>query len=238
MLCAAKCRVSLFHQQVQPEHRLRHAEAAVVGDVLKAGPIGRRDFLYVATGAAGSLGALAATWPFIRQMSPSAGVLAAGAPVTVDLSPMEAGQQTVVLWRSMPIFVVRRTQPVLEELKANALLGELRDPHSAEMQQPAYARNWSRSLNPEYLVVVGICTHLGCIPSFSPERGSVLPTMPGGYLCHCHGSRYDLAGRVYKGVPAPFNLPVPPHHFPGPQTLVIGENPQGESFDLSQVEQL
>jgi ubiquinol-cytochrome c reductase iron-sulfur subunit len=134
--------------------------------------------------------------------------------------------------------VVRRTPAILEELKSPLLLNQLRDAQSAEPQQPPYARNWARSLNPDYLVVVGVCTHLACIPSFSPSPGSLFPSLPGGYLCHCHGSKYDLAGRVFKGVPAPLNLPVPPHHFPDPKTLVIGENPQGQSFDLSAVKQL
>jgi ubiquinol-cytochrome c reductase iron-sulfur subunit len=134
--------------------------------------------------------------------------------------------------------VVRRTQAILQELKAPSLLGQLRDPNSEERQQPTYATNWSRALNPEFLVLVGICTHLGCIPTFTPAPGSLSPTWPGGYLCHCHGSRYDLAGRVFKGVPAPLNLPVPPCSFSNGKTLVVGENPKGENFDLSSVEQM
>jgi ubiquinol-cytochrome c reductase iron-sulfur subunit len=200
--------------------------------------MGRRDFLFVASGSVAAVGIAAAAWPFLDQMEPSAGALAAGAPLSVDLSPLAPGQQIVVVWRALPIFIVRRTPEILTELKSAALTDQLRDAGSQELQQPAYAQNWSRSLNPEYLVIVGICTHLGCIPAFSPNRGSLFPALPGGYLCHCHGSKYDLAGRVFKGVPAPFNLAVPPYHFTGPAALVIGENPQGSSFDLSQVKQI
>jgi ubiquinol-cytochrome c reductase iron-sulfur subunit len=198
----------------------------------------RRDFLYIAAGALAGTGALVACWPFIDQMNPSAGALAAGAPMRVDLAPLAPGQQIIVRWRSMPIFIVHRTPAMLAALKQPSWLGLLRDPQAQEHQQPAYAQNWSRSEKPEYLVLVGICTHLGCIPTFSPGTGSLAASVPGGWLCHCHGSKYDLAGRVFKGVPAPFNLPVPPYHFTGPTTLMLGENPQGVSFDLSSVEQL
>lgn len=209
----------------------------MTADVLKPG-IERRDFLFLTAGAMAGTGALAVTWPFVDQMNPSAAALSAGEPLNVDISPLAPGQQIIVRWRSMPIFIVRRTGEALDELRSASLTAQLRDPDSAEMQQPAYARNGTRSLNPEYLVIVGICTHMGCIPAFSPERGSLTPSAAGGYLCHCHGSKYDLAGRVFKGVPAPFNLPVPPHHFPDGKRLVIGENPPGESFDLSEVIQL
>jgi ubiquinol-cytochrome c reductase iron-sulfur subunit len=198
----------------------------------------RRDFIYVATGAFVGLGTLFAIWPFVDQMEPGANVVSAGAPVTVDISSLQPGQQITILWRSHPIFVVRRTPAILNELKSSALLDRLRDPESQELQQPPYAANWSRALNPAYLVVVGICTHLGCIPTFMPKPGSVDATWPGGYLCHCHGSRYDLAGRVFQNVPAPYNLPVPPYSFAGPHTLTIGENPKGVEFDLSSVVQI
>jgi ubiquinol-cytochrome c reductase iron-sulfur subunit len=200
----------------------------------------RRDFIHVATGAALAVGAALATWPFIDQMEPASDVLAAGGPLTVDLSSVAPGQQIVVRWRSKPIFIVNRTPPLLKELKLPSLLSRLRDPNSQQTQQPAYAENWCRSIKPEYLVLVGICTHLGCIPSFKPQIGdpSLAPGWPGGYLCPCHGSRYDMAGRVFQGVPAPLNLPVPPYHFAGATKLVIGENPPGSRFDLSSVEQL
>jgi ubiquinol-cytochrome c reductase iron-sulfur subunit len=198
----------------------------------------RRDFLYVATGTMAGVGILASAWPFIDQMEPTSAALSAGMPISVDLSPLGSGQQVVVFWRAHPVFIVHRTADILRQLKASSLISELRDPHSEEFQQPSYAKNWCRSLKPEYLVVVGICTHLGCIPTFMPGPGSVGSSWPGGYLCHCHGSKYDLAGRVFKGVPAPYNLPVPPYSFSNNDTLVIGQNPAGESFELSQIQQI
>ena len=198
----------------------------------------RRDFLYVAAGAFTGMGVVAAMWPFIDQMNPGADVLSAGAPLNVDLSSLQPGQQVVVRWRSRPIFVVRRTPANLEQLKSASHLTRLRDPDSEELQQPVYARNPYRSVNPEYLVVVGICTHLGCIPTFSPIPGSVEAGWEGGYLCHCHGSKYDLAGRVYKNMPAPYNLPVPPYVFLNKSSLSIGKNPKGNNFDLGSVRQI
>jgi ubiquinol-cytochrome c reductase iron-sulfur subunit len=138
----------------------------------------------------------------------------------------------------MPIFIVHRTPAMLATLRLPSLLDLLRDPGSQEHQQAPYAANWSRSQKPEFLVLVGICTHLGCIPTFSPQAGSLIAGAPGGWLCHCHGSKYDLAGRVFKGVPAPYNLPVPPYRFSDPTTLMLGENPPGSNFALSSVQQL
>jgi ubiquinol-cytochrome c reductase iron-sulfur subunit len=200
--------------------------------------VARRDFLHVATGALVAVGLLVAAWPFIDQMNPGADVLSAGAPLSLNLSSLQPGQQVVVLWRSRPVFIVRRTQANLTALKSTSHRDRLRDPDSRERQQPTYATNQFRSLNPEYLVVVGICTHLGCIPTFSPIPGSVEAGWEGGYLCHCHGSKYDLAGRVFKNVPAPYNLPVPPYSFPNNKTLVIGQNPKGQDFEFSSVEQV
>lgn len=199
----------------------------------------RRDFLFIATGAMAGVGAAFAAWPFVDEMNPSSDVLAAGAPMTIDLSHVPPGQQILVMWRSRPIFIVHRTPANLATLKNPSLLVRLRDPNSNETQQPPYAQNWSRSVKPDYLILVGICTHLGCIPAFSPEPGSISPDWPGGYLCHCHGSKYDLAGRVYRDVPAPLNLPVPPYHFANDTSLVIGENPPGAGdFTLSETEAL
>lgn len=200
--------------------------------------VDRRDFLFVATGAASAVGLAFASWPFIDQMEPSSSVIAAGAPLSVDLSSIAPGQQILLLWRKRPIFIVHRTQSILNELRSPALRNQLRDPDSNEEQQPSYAKNWCRSLKPEYLVVVGVCTHLGCIPTFTATPGALGPSWPGGYLCHCHGSKYDLAGRVFKGVPAPYNLPVPPYSFPQPNRLMIGENPAGNTFALSSVRQI
>jgi ubiquinol-cytochrome c reductase iron-sulfur subunit len=198
----------------------------------------RRDFIYILTGAAAIGGVAAVAWPLIDEMEPASNVLAQGSPVTVDLSKIAPGQQIVVLWRKNPMFVVRRTAANLAELTKPSTLDMLRDPNSDQMQQPAYAKNWSRAINPEWLVLVGVCTHLGCIPGYNPSAGSINATWPGGWLCPCHGSKYDLAGRVFKSVPAPLNLPVLPHHFPSPTSLIIGASPPGESFDLSQVETL
>lgn len=198
----------------------------------------RRNFLYVATGAIAGVGIATLAWPFIDQMEPSSAVLASGVPLSIDLSPLVPSQQITVIWRSRPIFIVHRTAAILDRLREGALLDELRDPGSNELQQPTYAKNWSRSIKPEYLVVVGVCAHLGCVPTFTPNPGAVDSSWPGGYLCHCRGSKYDLAGRVFKGVPAPYNLPVPPYSFSSNTTLLIGQNPAGESFSLSSIEQI
>lgn len=202
------------------------------------GGVKRRDFLYIATGAVVVVGGALALWPFIDQMEPSADVLAAGGPLTVDLSKIEPGQQIMVMWRSKPMFVVNRTPEMLAALKDPALVGKLSDPQSQQMQQPAYAKNWSRSLKPQWLVLVAICTHLGCIPGFKPKKGEIDAAWEGGYLCPCHGSRYDLAGRVYAAQPAPLNLPVPPYNFADDKTLVIGDNPPGSSYSLSEIQGL
>lgn len=214
--------------------------ADVANDTLPPTPAGvkRRDFLYIATGAMAATGALLACWPFIEQMNPDTNALAAGSPITVDLSKVAPGQQILIQWLSHPIFIVHRTPAILKTLKDKALLSQLRDPNSEQMQQPDYAKNWCRSIKPEYLVLVGICTHLGCIPTFTPNPGALGPSWEGGYLCHCHGSRYDLAGRVFQGVPAPLNLPVPPYSFANDTSLIIGQNPGGEAYSLSNVEQL
>lgn len=201
-------------------------------------PLKRRDFLYVSTGALVAVGGGLAAWPFLDQMEPSAAALAAGGPISIDLASLAPGQQIVVKWRSRPIFVVNRTPELLATLRQPALLSQLRDPDSHELQQPSYATNWSRSLRPQFLVLVGVCTHLGCIPTFTPERGAVGAGWTGGYLCHCHGSKYDLAGRVFQGVPAPYNLPVPPYHFSSDTMLVLGENPPDNDFALTSVEQI
>ena len=203
-------------------------------------PPARRDFLYVAAGAMTAVGLAAMAWPFISQMNPSADVLAAGGPVDVDLSAVQPGQQIVVRWRSHPIFILHRGKQALAALRNPALIDRLRDPDSQRDQQAHYAANWSRSIEPEFLVVVGICTHLGCIPAYAPngKAYNLGPGWQGGYFCPCHGSKYDLAGRVFKGVPAPLNLPVPPYHFVADKQLRIGENPEGSTFEFSAIEQI
>jgi ubiquinol-cytochrome c reductase iron-sulfur subunit len=195
----------------------------------------KRDFIFILTATATVGGAAAFAWPMVDQMNPSADALALGSPLTVDLSKIAPGQQIVLLWRKNPMFVVRRTPANLAELRNPAALGLLRDPNSDSRQQPPYARNWSRSIRPEYLVLVGVCTHLGCIPNYRPGVGAVGAGWPGGWFCPCHGSKYDLAGRVFKGVPAPLNLPVPPYHFASDTSLVIGANPPGEAFEMSDI---
>jgi len=200
----------------------------------------RRDFLYIATAAAGTLGAAATVVPLIDQMSPDASTIAAGGPIDVDLAPIGVGQQIVVQWRSNPVLIVNRPPQVLQMLQEPALLGELADPASQELQQPPYAANWHRSVNPQYAVLVGICTHLGCIPLFYPQPDANRPTAdwPGGYFCPCHGSKYDLAGRVFRNVPAPYNLPVPPYHFLSETMIRIGENPENVKFDFASIRQI
>jgi ubiquinol-cytochrome c reductase iron-sulfur subunit len=174
----------------------------------------RRDFLYVTTAAAAAVGALATLVPLIVQMNPDAATLAAGGPIDLDVSKIQPGQQVALTWRGRPILVTNRTPQLLQTLQDTKLLSQLADPQSSELQQPPYAVNWHRSLKPEYGVLVGICTHLGCIPLFEPLQSASQPTANwlGGYFCPCHGSKYDLAGRVFNGVLAPYNLPVPPYN--------------------------
>ena len=200
----------------------------------------RRDFLYIATGTVAAVGAAAVLVPLIAQMNPDASTLAAGGPVDLDLSKIAPGQQVVVRWRERPIFVFRRTPETLKTLDDPKLLSQLSDPNSQQMQQPPYATNATRSIKPEYGVLVGICTHLGCIPMFYPQPSANTPVTGwlGGYFCPCHGSKYDPAGRVFSGVPAPYNLPVPPYTFVSETTVRIGENPSGSSWDFGSIRQL
>ncbi len=189
----------------------------------------RRRFLTTAAGAVGGVGALYAAVPFVASMQPSARAQAAGAPVEVDISKLNAGEMLKAEWRGKPVWVLRRTPEMLESLKK--VEAELADPGSENInQQPDYARNAMRSIKPEYLVLVGICTHLGCSPTSKLEAGdAAVPVQDwqGGFFCPCHGSAFDLAGRVYKDVPAPSNLPVPPHRYVGDTHIVIGEDQEG-----------
>jgi ubiquinol-cytochrome c reductase iron-sulfur subunit len=190
-------------------------------------PMGtRRDFLYIATATVGAVGAAATLVPFVDQMNPDASTLAAGGPVDLDVSKIGEGQQVLVRWRQRPIFVFRRSKQTLDAMQSKELTSQLADPNSDQLQQPPYAANWHRSLKPELGVLVGICTHLGCIPLFYPNASATTPVASwlGGYFCPCHGSKYDAAGRVFSGVPAPYNLPVPPYRFVNDKTLRIGEN--------------
>ncbi len=199
----------------------------------------RRDFLSIAATAVAGIGAACAAWPLISSMNPARDTLSAGAPVDIDISKVQPGQQIIMLWRSRPIFIVNRTPAMQAIVKADKDAGQLRDPNSDNNQQPPYAKNVFRSVKPEYLVLVGICTHLGCIPEFVPQPGGTLgPSWEGGYFCPCHGSRYDLSGRVFQGVPAPYNLPVPPYHFVSDTMIRVGENPSNSTFDFNSIEQI
>jgi ubiquinol-cytochrome c reductase iron-sulfur subunit len=183
----------------------------------------RRRFLTVATSAVGAAGAVAIAVPFLGSWNPSAKAKAAGAPVKADISKIEPGQMVVVEWRGKPVYVVRRTPEMLANL--DKIDGLLKDPDSAISKQPAYISGKDRSIRPELLVVEGLCTHLGCAPKFRPEVGAADlggDNWVGGFFCPCHGSKFDLAGRVYSGVPASTNLVVPPYSFESQAVLVIG----------------
>lgn len=185
----------------------------------------RRRFLIAATSLVGASGAAAVAAPFLASWSPSARALAAGAPVEVNVSKVEPGQLLRVIWRGKPVWIVNRSAEMLANLAAND--SQLRDPASQVVQQqPSYAQNPHRSRKPQYLVLVGICTHLGCSPTYRPEVApeDLGSEWRGGWYCPCHGSKFDLAGRVYKNVPAATNLVVPPYYFKDDNTLLIGED--------------
>jgi len=197
----------------------------MAGDVVIGDPQvdkSRRVFLTAATAATGAIGVALAVVPFISSWLPSERARAFGAPTSLDLSKLDAGQMVVVIWRKQPIYVVRRTAAMLARLEGHD--DRLKDPTSLHSDQPAYAKNTVRARKPEYLVLIGICTHLGCLPKARfaaaiPELGA---DWPGGFFCPCHGSRFDLSGRVFDGSPASINLRVPPYAYEGEQTLVIG----------------
>jgi ubiquinol-cytochrome c reductase iron-sulfur subunit len=187
---------------------------------------GRRNFLIGATTAVGSVGVIGAAVPFVGSWNPSAKALAAGAPVKVDISKLSSGEilGPIPAWRDKPVFVIKRSDSMLEVL--NSLNDRLADPKSLREQQPSYAQNETRSIRPDVLVLVGLCTHLSCSPKFRP---AIQPEVYdeewiGGFFCPCHGSKFDLAGRVYAGVPAPSNLEVPPHFYESDSVIVIGED--------------
>jgi ubiquinol-cytochrome c reductase iron-sulfur subunit len=179
----------------------------------------RRRFLTAATVVVGAVGTVAVAVPFLSSWSPSARAKTAGAPVQADIGKLEPGQQIIVKWRGKPVWVVRRDDASLETLPE--VDDQLRDPKSNESIQPEYAKNEYRSRKPETLIMVGICTHLGCSPTYVPE---ITADFKGGFFCPCHGSKFDFAGRVYQGVPAPTNLTVPPHYYVSDSIIVIGED--------------
>ncbi len=191
-------------------------------DPVKSGGIDtkRRKFLRRATTVVSGIGAAYVAAPFLASWLPSEKAKALGAPVEVDVSKLEMGAQITVPWRGQPVWIVRRPQKVIDNL--SSLNSLLRDPNSDRPQQPEYAQNIYRSIKPEFLVLVGLCTHLGCVPTYRPDLGGIGADWPGGFYCPCHGSKFDLAGRVYHGVPAPSNLVVPPHMYLSDNLLLIG----------------
>lgn len=182
----------------------------------------RRRFLTVATSVVGAVGVGGAAVPFVTSWNPSAKAKAAGADVEVDISAIEPGQLIRVMWRSKPVWIVRRTAETLAGLADHEDI--LRDPNSEAEQQPAFAKNRYRSLKEEYLILVGICTHLGCSPQYLKDGAfeEAVEGVPNGFFCPCHGSKFDMAGRVFQSVPAPLNLVVPPYQFVDDTTVIIG----------------
>jgi len=183
----------------------------------------------------GAAAVMAAVWPFIDQMNPDAGVRASGDAVDVSVKDLAPGQQKIVRWRHIPVLIARRTPEMLAALREPQFLEKLIDPRSERRQQPDYARNWHRSIRPEFAVMTGACTHCACILRRLEE---VLPPDPvGSYFCPCCASHYDAAGRAYRGI-AQFNLPVPPHVFIDQTTISVGKNPPGEIFTLESMESI
>jgi ubiquinol-cytochrome c reductase iron-sulfur subunit len=189
----------------------------------------RRSFLVRLTLLTGGVLLTGSALPLVESMEPSARALGEGEPVDFDVSAMQEGDLVTVQWRKRPIWIVRRTQQQLQALSRMTSL--LTDPLSKTSQQPPDMKldlgDGLRAVKPEYLVLVGVCTHLGCTPQYLPDAGSVGPQWQGGFLCPCHGSRYDLSGRVFAGSPAPLNLPVPPYFFRTAKIITIGETQGG-----------
>src|SRR5579864_3934885 len=199
------------------------ADHAVVAD--EEVDLSRRKFLTAATIATGAIGAAFTAVPFIESWSPSESARAQGLPVEVDLSKIDPGQMVTPVWRKTPIYVVRRTPEMVAQVEGHD--PQLKDPKSEESDQPPYAKNTLRSRTAEYLVLIGVCTHLGCLPKQRFSAGELYPSWPGGFHCPCHGSRFDLAGRVFGGSPASVNLVVPPYSYPKETLLLIGADEKG-----------
>ena len=201
------------------------AENVVVGD--DAVGLSRRKFLTTATIATGAVGAAFAAVPFIESWLPSERAKALGAPTEVDVSKLDAGQMTIATWRRQPLYIVRRTPEMLQHLDGHDDI--LKDPKSENSDQPEYCKNRNRSRLPEILVLIGTCTHLGCLPKqrFEAASAEMGAYWPGGWFCPCHGSRFDLSGRVFDGSPASVNLRIPPYEFSNPKTLVVGVDEKG-----------
>ena len=184
----------------------------------------KRRFLTAATSVVGAVGAGYVIYPFLASWSPSEKAKAAGAPAEADISKLEPGQMMRVKWRGKPVWVVYRTEQNLRDL--SAIVDRLADPNSELPQQPPYCQNEYRSIKPQYLVAIGICTHLGCSPTYRPDvaPADLGPEWVGGFFCPCHGSRFDLAARVYKGVPAPSNMVIPPYQFLSDTQILVGDD--------------
>jgi ubiquinol-cytochrome c reductase iron-sulfur subunit len=184
----------------------------------------RRHFLTVATGVTAGAGVIAAAAPFVASFQPSARAQALGAPVQHDVSKIEPGALVRIEWRGRPVYLLHRTEHMLKQLKKAEPM--LRDPKSEESIQPEYAMNEYRSIRPDMLVLVGVCTHLGCAPQprFEVAPADLGPSWPGGFLCPCHGSKFDLAGRVFVDVPAPTNVTVPPYRYITDSTILVGSD--------------
>ncbi|MGM0783420.1 MAG: ubiquinol-cytochrome c reductase iron-sulfur subunit [Pseudomonadota bacterium] len=185
---------------------------------------GRRRLLLGATTVVGAVGAVGVAVPFVASWQPSARARAAGAPVKADVSKLEEGQRMIVEWRGRPVWIVKRSPEMIERTESFDT-SRLADPESNEPQQPDYVSGPLRSIRPEISVLIGICTHLGCSPLFRPEPEDVdMEAWPGGYFCPCHGSFFDLSGRVFRNVPAPTNLEVPPYRFESDDVIIVGED--------------
>jgi len=189
--------------------------------------LNRRNFLANLTKVMGGVGGIFAVIPFLSTMSPSEKAKSAGAPIEIDVSGLKPGAFKVVEWRGKPVWVVRRTAEMINNTQEDNDI--LTDPKSLEEHQPIYTQNKFRSLNPEYLVLLGVCTHLGCSPLYKPNSKTAELGLDwkGGFFCPCHGSKFDLSGRVHKGVPAPYNLEVPPYYFASENKIIVGKD--GES---------
>lgn len=189
----------------------------------------RRRLLTTAATVVGGVGAAAASVPFIASMTPSAKTKAIGAPVEVDLSDLQPGQRKIIQWQGKPVFIFRRTAESLEQLANPG--PQVKDPQSEENQQPEYARNIYRSIKPEYLIMLGLCTHLGCSPTYvaADDEHDLGSDWKGGFFCPCHGTQFDLAGRVFKNFPAPTNIIIPPHKYLTDTRVLVGDDSEAVS---------
>lgn len=188
----------------------------------------RRRFLTITTAVVGGAGVAAASVPFFKVWNPSSQARALGAPVEVNLSKLDVGQMIRIIWRGQPVWIVHRSDKNITELQQ--IRAQLSDPDSQQQQQPTYAQNQYRSIYPQYFIAIGLCTHLGCAPTYFPQDFEQhVQGIHAGFFCPCHGSTFDMAGRVFKDVPAPVNLSIPPHYYRDEQNLVIGIDPDGEA---------